>query len=716
MHLLNKFAVGVSAAAIALSSGSAGWSATGAGDIAPAPAFTAKQLTELPRENWVTNGGNVFNQRYSPLTGLNRDNVKDLKALWRTGMGGGMAQGNSGQAQILTYDGVLFVSNGDNDVFAMDVETGKILWTYRANRDPKAGNPIGKSSRGVALGDGKVFAGQIDGKLVALDQKTGAVVWSVQAEKWQDGFSITTAPLYYDGMVVTGFNGGEMGTRGRVKAYDAKTGEPRWTFYTVPAPGEPGSNTWPNASNAWQHGGAPVWQTPAVDPELGLIYFTTGNPGPDLHGGVRKGDNLYSVSMVAIDAKTGKYRWHFQQVKHDIWDYDSPNPVILFEAPYKGKLRKGIAQAGKTGWVYILDRITGKPLIGIVDKPVPQEPRQATSATQPFPIGDSFVPQQIDIPPEGARLEPGTTHLPNFGRIFTPFWTDEVTLKPSTNGGANWPPSSYDPETHLMYVCATDRISTFRVQDPLSAPGPNVVYMGGRFGQANIQDAGILAAMDLTTNKIKWRQHWREICFSGTVVTKGGLLFVGRADGRLTALDKRNGDKLWEFQTDAGVNTTVTTFEHKGRQMVAVHAGGGVFANGKRGDGVWMFSLDGKMEPIKAAAPAGGGRGGPGGAPAGGRGPGGPPPAAAAPTPSRPVNVANGKTLYEQGCIACHGEDGGGGHGGGPSLLKGQTAEAMIPVIAAGRNGMPAYAGVYSADQIADMAGYIVRTLQAAKK
>jgi mono/diheme cytochrome c family protein len=356
--------------------------------------------------------------------------------------------------------------------------------------------------------------------------------------------------------------------------------------------------------------------------------------------------------------------------------------------------------------------------MGIVEKKVPQEPRQGTAATQLYPVGDSFVPQEIEITPEGARLEPGTNHVPNHGRIFTPFWTDEITVKPSTNGGANWPPSSYDPETHLMYVCATDRISTFRVQDPLEPPGPNKVYMGGRFGQVNLPDFGILAAMDLTTNKIAWRQHWREICFSGSVVTKGGLLFVGRADGRLTALDKRNGDKLWEFQTDAGVNTTVTTFEHKGRQMVVVHAGGGVFANGKRGDGIWMFSLDGKMEPVKTAAPAGGGRGGPGG------GAGGPPGgggagvarAPAGPTPGRAVNVANGESLYKQGCIACHGEDGGGGHGGGPSLLKGQTADAMQAVITTGRNGMPAYGQVYSQDQIADIAGYIVQTLQKAKK
>ncbi len=231
-------------------------------------------------------------------------------------------------------------------MFALDVDTGAILWTYRGNPDPRAGVPMGRSSRGVTMGDGKIFAGLNDARLVALDQRTGTVVWSVEAERWQDGFSITSAPLYYDGMVITGFSGGEMASRGKVKAFSAKDGKLLWTFNTIPGPGEFGHDTWPKDSNAWQFGGAPVWQTPALDPELGLVYFSTGNPGPDLHGGVRPGDNLFSVSIVAIEAHTGKYRWHFQQVHHDIWDYDSPNPVVLFDAPVNGVHAQG-SRAGR---------------------------------------------------------------------------------------------------------------------------------------------------------------------------------------------------------------------------------------------------------------------------------------------------------------------------------------------------------------------------------
>jgi alcohol dehydrogenase (cytochrome c) len=304
--------------------------------------------------------------------------------------------------------------------------------------------------------------------------------------------------------------------------------------------------------------------------------------------------------------------------------------------------------------------------------------------------------------PEGARLEPGTNHVPNHGRIFTPFWTDEVTVKPGTMGGANWPPSSFDPESHLLYVCASDRISTFWVRQPLEKPGPNKVYMGGGFGQAQVDDSGIFAALDVRTNRLAWRQEWREICYSGSIVTAGGLLFVGRADGRLTALDKRNGNKLWEFMTDAGVNTTVTTFEHKGKQHVVVHAGGGAFANGKRGDGVWMFTLDGKIPAITSAAAAGG-RGGPGGRPGGA--------AAAPPVPTRPANPESGANIYRQACLACHGEAGAGGHGGGPTLVGGLNAAAIMTTTLTGKNNMPGFAGVYSVDELQDVSAYIVEVL-----
>jgi PQQ-dependent dehydrogenase (methanol/ethanol family) len=589
--------VGVAAAAL----GSLGASAQNA--TAKAPAFSGKELTASPTDNWITNGGNVYNQRYSPLTRINRDNVAQLKPQWRTHLNGSGAESKySGQAQPLVYDGVIYVPTGANDVFALDVDTGKILWTYEAHLDP--GITVvccGWMSRGVALGDGKVYAGQLDGKLVALDQRTGAVVWSQQAETNADGFSITAAPLYYEGLVITGFAGGDRGSRGRVKAFDARTGKLVWTFYTIPGPGELGHDTWPASNDTWEYGGAAIWQTPAVDPSLGAVYFSTGNPGPDLNGSVRRGDNLFSVSMIAIDAKTGKYRWHFQEVHHDLWDYDAPNPVILFDAVYDGKPRKGIAEVGKTGFVYILDRETGKPLVGIEERAVPQEPRQATAATQPYPIGEPVVPHEIDIVPEGFELV-------NNGRIFTPFWDKPVIVKPLGTGGANWPPSSYDPETNLFYVCANDGAAAYSTREggvEWEMPKPGTRYFGGEYTRSGAQRRGIFAAVDVKTNRLAWRQQWAEMCYAGSIVTRGGLVFIGRTDGRLTALDKTNGKLLWEFETDAGLHAPVTTFERNGKQYIVALSAGSFFPGTKHGDSVWMFSLEGGAASPSGAATSG---------------------------------------------------------------------------------------------------------------
>jgi alcohol dehydrogenase (cytochrome c) len=692
---MRRFVVTLSVAAL-LAGGSLHAAEGAASPIATAPAFSIPQLRTLPSTAWITNGGSLANQRYSPLKRLTPQNVAGLKAKWRTGLGSGTSPGESGQAQILAYEGTLYVSNGANDVFALDVDSGAIRWTYRGKPDPKSGAPFGRSNRGVALGDGRVYVAQLDARLVALDQRSGNVLWNVEVEPWQKGYSITAAPLYYEGMVITGVSGGVMGRRCSLTAYDAKTGKLLWRFHTIPGPGEIGHDTWPQEGDAWQHGGAPVWQTPAVDPELGLLYFSTGNAGPVMNGSVRGGDNLFTDSIVALEVRTGRYRWHFQQVHHDIWDYDSPNPVVLFDAVVHERLRKGLVQVSKTGWAYILDRTDGKPLIGIEERPVPQEPRQLTSATQPYPIGDPIVPHEVDIVPEGITLPPGQYELPNKGRIFTPFWKEKVVLRPAPQGGANWPPSSFDPESNLLYVCATDRIATMVVQDPLEPPRDNVPYFGGTLGQADAADRGIFAALDVRTNRLVWRQQWRDTCYSGSVVTAGGLVFVGRADGRLTAIDKRNGAPLWSFMTDAGVNSTVTTFEHKGQQLVVVHAGGGVFANGRRGDGIWMFGLDGTIGPVTPAA-----------APRAGQ-----PPVESVPmTFTRPADRSNGESIYRQTCLPCHGPTGRGGEGGGKTLVEGLTSDVLLSVTAAGRNNMPAFRGTYSADELRDVAAYILEVL-----
>jgi len=563
--------------------------------------FSAQRLVAPPTDAWPTNGGNLYNQRYSPLSQIDTSNVAQLKGVWRARLGGsGAAPQYSGEAQPVVHDGVAYVSTGANDVFALSIDTGETLWQYAANLPAELPSVCcGWNNRGVALSEDKVFMGRLDGKLVALDRKTGAVAWTIQAESPKENFSITPAPVYYDGIVITGFAGADRGTRGRVKAYDADDGRLVWTFYTIPEPGEPGHDTWPQNNDAWKYGGAAVWQTPAIDPALGLVYFSTGNAGPDYNGTVRAGDNLYSVSIVAIELKTGKYRWHFQQVHHDIWDYDSSNPVVLMDLQVNGRARKAIVEVSKTGWAYILDRVTGEPIVGIDEQPVPQEPRQATAATQPFPRGDAVVPQHIDIAPEGIPLV-------NEGRIFTPFLGDNPTVvMPGIWGGASWPPSAYDPRAQHLFVCASSVLNGYTGGGDANFPAPveGGRYSGGQPMTPRMPRTGIIAAMDMTTNTVVWRYRWQEQCYSGTLATGGNLLFVGRNDGRLTALDSRTGKQLWEFQTGAGMHAPTSTFVHRGKQYVLAYSAGNALIGSARGDSVWLFGLDGTLPPVDAGRP-----------------------------------------------------------------------------------------------------------------
>jgi alcohol dehydrogenase (cytochrome c) len=666
----------------------------GAGD-----AFSAANLTLPPTANWPTNGGNLYNQRYSPLTALDRGNVAQLKGVWRARLrGSGTAPQYSGAAQPIVHDGVAYISTGANDVFALSIETGEILWEYAAKIDGTITSVCcGWNNKGVALSGDKVFIGQLDGRLVALDRASGKVAWAIQAERWQNNFSITSAPVYYNGMVISGFAGGDRGTRGRVKAYDAKDGRLVWTFYTVPGPGEPGHDTWPKDNDAWKYGGASVWQTPAIDPELGLVYFSTGNAGPDYNGAVRAGDNLYTVSIVAIEAATGKYRWHFQQVHHDIWDYDASNPVILMDVNVDGRTRRAIAEVGKTGWAYILDRETGKPLIGIDERPVPQEPRQKTAATQPFPRGDAVVPQSIAVAPEGQALI-------NDGRIFTPFVGGDPTIMlPGIWGGANWPPSAYDPRQQRLFVCASSVVNGYAGGgDPkLVPPRADAPYLGGGTTFTRIPRAGIIAALDVTTNTLAWRYQWPDQCYSGLLATAGGLLFVGRNDGRLTALDSATGKQLWEFQTGAGMHAPVSTFEHNGKQYVLAFSAGNALIGSARGDSVWLFGVDGTLPPVQPGAPVSRLTAAPPVA--------APPGAAAAPTLSRAqANLVAGKQLYEQACVVCHGADGKGGHGVGAPLTAVADFGAALQTVTAGRNDMPPFRTAFTPEQIRDVTAYVV--------
>jgi len=658
-----------------------------AAEIPRAPVFSARELVAWPTRDWPTNGGNLFNQRYSPLTQINRANVGELKGVWRTHLrGSGLEPKFSGEATPIVHNGVIYVATGADDVFALSVQSGEILWEYAANLDADISTVCcGWTNRGVALGDGKVFIGQLDGRLVALDQVTGEPVWAIQAELWEEGYTITSAPLYFDGMIITGFAGAERGTRGRVKAYDADDGSLIWTFYTVPGPGEFGHETWPADSDVWQHGGASVWQTPAIDPDLGLVYFSTANPGPDYSGAIRAGNNLFSSSIVALDVATGEYRWHFQEVHHDIWDYDASNPVVLFDVRIDGRLRRGIVEVGKTGFAYILDRETGEPLIGIEERPVPQESRQLTAATQPYPYGEAVIPQQVDVPPLGFELV-------NEGRVFTPFYGPEpVVVRPGIWGGASWPPNSYDPVRETLFVCTSDFPGTYSGGHfEMALPTNGESWTGGLAGTSRLPRMGQLVAMDVKTNTAAWRVQWPDQCYSGSTATAGGLVFAGRNDGRLMALDSDNGRLLWEFQTGAGLNAPASVFEHDGQQYVVILSAGNALIGSSHGDSVWLFGLEGALEE-----------------------------AASADTPLLPVltvatseldepDFVRGAELYRQTCLPCHGDDGQGGHGGGVPLNALGELESVAAIVQNGRNDMPPFDAALTAQQILDVSAHVV--------
>jgi len=702
------------------------------GDITPAPAFTAEELAADPRENWLTNGGSLSNARYSPLDEIDSDNVEDLKGVWMTHLNGsGEATKYSAEATPIVYQGVMYVVTGADDVFAVDVETGKKLWVYEAKLPPEIDTICcGWTNRGVALGEGKVFLGQLDGSLVALDQKTGEVQWKATIGKWQDGETVTSAPLYYNGRVYSGVSGGEFGIRGRLTALDAKTGGVEWKFWTVPGPGEKGHETW-EGGKGWKEGGAPIWNTPAVDPELNMLYFSTGNASPDLNGSGRPGENLFTASIVALDAASGKYKWHFQEVHHDIWDYDAPSPVVLWNAEVDGEEVKGLSQPGKTGWLYMLNRETGEPIHKIVEKPVPQNKKQqATWETQPFPLTESFVPQEVN---EGQYEEIKKLAEETFkgedidvskGEIFDPFGTDMKVLAPGPSGGTNWPPSSYNRNTGDVYVCGIGGYAGYLTHG-LEKLARGNVYLSSVLSLTGFGTYdGSITAQDVETGEIEWQHELEgESCYSGTTTTAGNLVFVGRSGGELTALDAETGDELWSFQTGAGANTTPAVFEWEGKEYVAFYAGGNSLAASAHGDNLWLFSLEGEMEEVEGGGKAEQGQhageetpqpeveeseGSPSEAAGGGK--------------EGKENVEEessggdamaGKLVFSENCSVCHGATGHGGNGG-PDLTtqpKAKSLNGSIEQVTEGGGGMPAFAELLSTKEIEDVAAYVVETI-----
>ncbi len=665
-------------------------------DGAAAPSPSRNINVEYASNEWFTYGGDYYNRRYSQLKQITTDNIENLTPTWVTSLGSGAEGKYSGEATPLVVDGVMYIATGANDVFALDAKTGEQIWAYTPSIPQEMDTVCcGWTTRGVAVGDGKVYAGLLDARLIALDQKTGELLWETKVAEWEEGYTITSAPLYYNGKVYTGVAGGEYGIRGRVMAYDSDLGYEIWRFYTIPTPWEVNGDTWPDDNNAWLTGGAPVWNTPAVDPELGYIYFATGNTAPDLDGSNREGDNFYANSVVALNAENGEYIWHFQEVHHDIWDMDPANPVVLFDVEKDGKMRKGLGQAGKTGWVYFLDRTDGTPLVGIEEREVPQLAEQKTSKTQPYPIGDAFVPQGVFE--EDIARDLGETFEGKVGDIFTPFWEEPITLKPGPQGGANWPPSAYNPETEYFYVLGNDTYFSFaRQEDEAFEEGS--MYIGSIMQPvSNAPQRGTITALDVKTNKIAWQVNWDSVAYSGVLTTAGNLVFVGHNDGRLIAFDAKTGEQVWEYQMDAGANAPSVTYEIDGEQYLSIYAAGNALAGTKHGDKVYTFKLGGSLpegQVIDGSAKNTKDNTGDD-------------------KERETVSSDPGYEIYKNSCIACHGDQGANGHNG-PNLQDSKFAESRENIIERVTNGgtaMPSFKDTLTEEEIEQLAEYILTVI-----
>jgi PQQ-dependent dehydrogenase (methanol/ethanol family) len=526
-------------------------------------------------------GGNLGNQSYSSLSKIDRGNVGKLGGAWVAHLAAG-APPQYQQSTAVAVGGVIFVETTQGKVFAVDGRTGVIKWTFNS--------PYGQSlRRGVAVGDGLVFTATAQKHVVALNQATGAVVWDKALDEPGINSQVKVPVVYYDGIVYLGSNDG---SRGVATALRADNGELLWKMYGAPAPGEFGNDTWEGES--WKTGGASPWMAPAIDPQLGLIYWTFGNSrsGSAVNGATRGGMNLFANSLVALDLKTGKYRWHFQSVHHDIWDMDNVMTPVLADVVIAGKSRKAIVYGSKTGLTYILDRIDGSPLVGIEERPVPQDASQKTWPTQPYPKGDPIVPICAERSGKSAVRAP-----PNYevGCLYTPHTDFPVVKSPGTGGAADWAQESFSPRTGLLYVGAG-----------LINSAHSIPTAGVGFRPSGEERSGRIVAKDLRTNKIVWKRDmaWSLAHGNGILTTAGDVLFIGQPDGNLLGLDIRDGKELWRFQTGAGVHTTPITYEVDGTQYIAVFAGGnGLPYNSPQGDSLWVFKLGGEIPQAETPKP-----------------------------------------------------------------------------------------------------------------
>jgi len=508
-------------------------------------------------QNWLTYSGNYNGQRYTTLDQITPANVKNLDLQWVFQVRQ-LGASDKFEATPLVVDGVMYTVSPPNDVVALDAVSGRVFWRYNHNVAQAARVCCGRVNRGLAILGDKLFMGTIDGRVIALNAKTGAVEWNKAIDRPEAGYSITTAPLVVKDKIILGPAGGEYGIRGYILALDPNDGKELWRFYTIPEPGKPGSETW--SGDAWKTGGGPIWVTGSYDPDLNLMYWGIGNPGPDWNGDGRPGDNLYTDSVLALSPDTGELKWHYQFTPHDEFDYDAVQIPVLADIQFRGATRKVLMSANRNGVFYVLDRTTGEFLLA---KPF-------TKVTWVDKWDAKGRPNKIQAPtPEGTLVYP------------------------NNQGATNWYSPSFSPRTGLFYIPTwADTFSTYR-----KTPGPDSVrYTEGQqftgtfptmavpaLVAANTnnrrpQDGyGSIQAVDPQTGDRKWEFKMADVTDTGVLTTATDLVFAGGREGYFFALNARTGELLWKSMVGGQVASGPMSYSVGGKQYVAISAGNNLF-------------------------------------------------------------------------------------------------------------------------------------------
>jgi len=493
---------------------------------------------------WTTYNGQASGNRYSTLTQITPGNASRLTPLWVFTL----PNVSQGQVTPVVVDGVMYVSAA-NDLYALDAGSGRQVWNYRR---PRTRGLIGVAARGVnrgvAVSGERVFMTTDHAHLIAVNRASGALLWETEMADWRKNYNGTGAPMVVGDLVISGIAGGDEGARGFLAAYEQATGKEVWRFWAVPARGEPGAETW--KGSAIDHPGAATWMTGSYDAELDTLYWAIGNPGPDMIGDERLGDNLYSDSVVALDPKTGRRKWHFQFTPHDVHDYDAQQPIVLVDATWQGRPRKLLIQANRNGFFYVLDRVTGEYLSGT---PYVKNITWASGLTKE---GRPIVVPNMEPTPEGRRV------------------------CPSLEGASNWYSAAFSPRTGLFYVQTNDKCGIFTRVDQAWEAGKG--FMGGTFAAAPEPARRVLRAIDIQTGKVTWElpQLGNVDSWGGVLATASDLVFFGDDSGAFAAADAKSGKRVWSFQTSQVWKASPMTYVFDNRQMLAIASGPNILAFG----------------------------------------------------------------------------------------------------------------------------------------